>query len=119
LISCGARRKILKFQRRSPVLKFYVTPMKDNFFMPLGGALKFRIVPLKSKLRGDFCCVNFNFHAARAVLKFHVASLNDKFCAIFAHCFGISRRARKRLNLKFTRCFDAVKFQTFCCKAEF
>jgi hypothetical protein len=59
LISRGARHKILKFQRRSPVLKFYVTPMKDNFFMPLGGALKFRIVPLKSKLRGDFCCVNF------------------------------------------------------------
>ena len=87
--------------------------------MPLGGALKFQIVPLKSKLRGDFCCVNFNSYAARAVLKFHVASLNDKFCAIFARCFRISRRTKKRLNLKFTRCFGAAKFQAFCRKVEF
>lgn len=37
--------------------------------MPLGGALKFKIAPLKGKLRGDFCCVNFNSHAARAVFE--------------------------------------------------
>ncbi len=78
--------------------------------MPLGGALKFRIVPLKSKLRGDFCCVNFNSHAARAVLEFHTAPLKDKFCVTLARCFRILRRARKRLNLKFTRCFGAAKF---------
>ncbi|WP_297923473.1 hypothetical protein [uncultured Campylobacter sp.] len=55
--------------------------------------MKFQIVPLKSKLRGDFCCVNFNSHAARAVLKFHAASLKDKFCVTLARCFGILRRA--------------------------
>ena len=49
LISRGARRKILRFQHRPPVLKFYVTPMKGNFFMPLGGALKFKIAPLKGR----------------------------------------------------------------------
>ncbi|WP_297914338.1 hypothetical protein [uncultured Campylobacter sp.] len=53
--------------------------------------MKFQIVPLKSKLRGDFCCVNFNSHAARAVLEFHTAPLKGKFCMILARHSGISR----------------------------
>lgn len=101
LISCGARRKILKFQRRSPVLKFYVTPMKDNFFMPLGGALKFKIAPLKGRFLRRFLLRKFLIPMPRVpFLKFHTASLKDKFCVTLARCFGISRRARKRLNFK-------------------
>ena len=43
-------------------------------------------------------------------LKFHAAPLKDKFCMTFVRCLGILRRAKRRLNLKFTRCFGAVKF---------
>jgi len=82
------RRSAQNFKFPVPLVYFeiYVALIKDNFFTPPSGALKFRIVPLKSKLRGD--CVT---------LEFCITLLNGEFCVSFVRCFGILRRARKRL----------------------
>ena len=81
-------------------MKFYLTPIKDNFFTLLGDALKFHTAPLKSELRGDY-----------VALELYATLLGGEFCTTFARCFGILRRAKRRLNLKFTRCFAVVKFR--------
>jgi hypothetical protein len=64
-----------------PVLKFYLTPIKDNFFTLLGGALKFQIVPLKASFAAITLLWNFTLRCSvvsfarrlRVALEFYVA----------------------------------------------